>query len=113
MPKRGVGDEEASAVRLDVEETHRDIEEARRVAIDRLIELERWIGKARLHVTNVSLYELETDFQVIEQMAGTAATQILRVLHESGMLRDAARGAESQRPNEVRRLRERDRGADG
>ncbi len=102
MPERRVTDEEAIELGL-------DIEEARRVALDRLIELERWVGKARLHVTGASLYELETDFQVIEQMAGITATQLLRVLQESGLLRDAAHRSEDQRPNEVRRQRERDR----
>ena len=101
-----------SAVRLDIDETRQNIEEARRVAIDRLIELERWVGRARLHVTNASLYELETDFQIIEQMAGITATQILRVLQESGLLRDAAHRLEDQRPNEVRTQRESDLGGD-
>jgi hypothetical protein len=85
------------------------IEEARRVAFDRLIEVERWVGKARLLVTGASLYELETDFQVIEQVVGITASQLPRVPQESGLLRDAAHRSEDQRPNEVRRHRERDR----
>ena len=110
MPEPRVGDE--VGIRQDIEEVRPDIEEARRVALDRLIELERWVGKARLHVTSASLYELETDFQVIEQMAGTTATQLLRVLQESGLLRDAAHRPQDQRPNEVQRRRDRDRGDD-
>jgi hypothetical protein len=110
MPERRGGDE--VGIPQDIEEFRPDIEEARRVALDRLIELERWVGKARLHVTSASLYELETDFQVIEQMAGTSAEQLLRVLRESGLLRDAAHRPEDQRPNEVQRRRDRDRGDD-
>jgi hypothetical protein len=113
MPERGGGVEEEAARRPDIEGAHSDIEEARRVALDRLIELERWVGKARLHVTSASLYELETDFQVIEQMAGISAAQLLRVLQESGLLRDAAHRREDQRPDEVEQRRERDRREDG
>jgi len=78
------------------------------VAMDRLEELGRWVGKANEHARNSSLYELETDFQVIEQMAGISAQQILRVLRESGLLRDAAYRPEDQRPDEVQQRRDRD-----
>lgn len=98
--RRDVSPDRASAPPL--------MEEARRVAVDRLIELERWVGKARIHVTDASLYEVETDFEVIQQLAGISAEQILRVLRESGLLRDAAHRSEDQWPDEIREQRERD-----
>jgi hypothetical protein len=85
------------------------VEEARRVAMGRLDELSRWIGKARTHAISSSLYELETDFQIIEHMAGVSAEQVLRVLRESGLLRAAAHLPVEQPPDEVLRRRKRDR----
>lgn len=102
MPGRPEGDQEVPNV-------HPGVEEARRVAIDRLEELGRWVAKAKDHARRSSLYELETDFQVMEQMAGISAQQVLRVLRESGLLRDAAHLPEHQRPDEVGQRRERDR----
>jgi predicted deacylase len=103
MSRRPEGDEGAPLIRPAPEE-------ARRVALDRLVELERWIDKARTHAVTSTLYELETDFQVIEELAGITAQQILRVLRESGLLRDAAHGLEDQRPDEIREQRDRHTG---
>ena len=105
MPERPSADEDLPLIRP-------AIEEARRVALDRVSELERWIHKARDHATTSTLYELETDFQVIEKMAGISAEQVLRVIRESGLLRDAGHRPENQRPDEVGQQRERDRDRD-
>src|SRR5438128_2064101 len=94
--------------RKEVQNIGQGVEEARMVAIDRLEELARWVDKARDHARNSSLYELETDFQVIEQMAGISAQQILRVLRESGLLRDAGIRPEERRPAEIQQRRDRD-----
>ncbi len=96
--------------RKEVPSVRQDVEEARKVAIDRLEELARWVDKARDHARSSSLYELETDLQVIEQMAGISAQQVLRVLRESGLLRDAAHRPEDQRPDEVQQRRDREQG---
>ena len=50
----------------DIDEVLLEVEEARRIAMDRLVELTRWIEKAREHASlpSSTLYELETDFQV-------------------------------------------------
>ena len=51
MPERPSADEDLPLIRP-------AIEEARRVALDRVSELERWIHKARDHATTSTLYEL-------------------------------------------------------
>lgn len=111
MPERRRGDEEALAMRGDTEGAHPDIEEARRVALDRLIELERWVGKATLHKrvairARDGLPDHRADGSI-------SAAELLRVLHVSGLLRDAAHRPEDQRPDEVEQRRERDRRDDG
>jgi len=87
----------------DIDEVLLEVEEARRIAMDRLVELTRWIEKAREHASlpSSTLYELETDFQVIAQLADVTAEQLLRVLRESGLLRDAARIQQFRQPDEV------------
>ena len=101
MPRQPEGRKEVPSI-------SQGVEEARKVAIERLEELARWVDKARDHARSSSLYELETDLQVIEQMAGISAQQVLRVLRESGLLREAARRPEDQRPDEVQQRRDRD-----
>jgi hypothetical protein len=68
---------------------------AREVAAQRVGELQRWLDKLREDLDTGSLYEAEADYQVIAVLARTTAEQILRVLRESGELREASgRGAD-------------------
>jgi hypothetical protein len=68
---------------------------AREVAAQRVGELQRWLDKLRQALDTGSLYEAEADYQVIAVLATTTAEQILRVLRESGELREASgRGAD-------------------
>jgi hypothetical protein len=81
---------------MDGEQEFREEEVARTVVASRIKELRRWLENVSAHLERATLYELETDLQVIETLAGTTAKQLLRVLKESGMLRQAAHRAGEQ-----------------
>lgn len=77
------------------------MEEARRVALARLEEIRIRLEKAREEADSNSLFALEADLQVIGALAEVTAQQVLRVLQESGMLRDAARAWAETRSDEI------------
>jgi hypothetical protein len=72
---------------------------AREVAAQRVGELQRWLDKLREDLDTGSLYEAEADYQVIAVLATTTAEQILRVMRESGELRDPAGVPTRSRPS--------------
>jgi hypothetical protein len=74
-PERGMRTE---GLPMDGEQEFREEEVARTVVASRIKELRRWLENASAHLEQATLYELETDLQVIETLAGTTAKQLLR-----------------------------------